>query len=170
MRKPTGAMQELTVESLRGAGFSCILFMAIDKEALIYSEGCEAMKVAVVGAGYVGLVTGVCLAEMGNRVWCVDIDENKIDDLMACRVSIFEPGLDEMVSKNHRCGRLFFTTDISEALEDCKVCLIAVGTPMGEDGGAELSHVMSVAEEIGRKMTDYICVVDKSTVPVGTAA
>ncbi len=127
------------------------------------------MKVAVIGTGYVGLVTGTCFANMGNTVWCVDVDEKKIENLKNGVITIFEPGLTEMVLTNHKQGNLNFTTKIQEALEVCNICFIAVGTPMGEDGSADLQYVLGVAESIGKFMTHHMYVVDKSTVPVGTA-
>ena len=127
------------------------------------------MKVAVVGTGYVGLVTGTCFANMGNRVWCVDVDEKKIENLKKGIIPIYEPGLSEMVLQNYNLGNLHFTTQIQEALEVCNICFIAVGTPMGEDGSADLQYVLSVAESIGKYMTRHMYVIDKSTVPVGTA-
>lgn len=127
------------------------------------------MKVAVVGTGYVGLVTGTCFANMGNRVWCVDVDEKKIENLKKGIIPIYEPGLSEMVLQNYNSGNLHFTTQIKEALEICNICFIAVGTPMGEDGSADLQYVLSVAESIGKYMTHHMYVIDKSTVPVGTA-
>lgn len=127
------------------------------------------MKVAVIGTGYVGLVTGTCFANMGNTVWCVDVDEKKIENLKNGIIPIYEPGLTEMVLANHKQGNLNFTTKIQEALDVCSICFIAVGTPMGEDGSADLQYVLGVAESIGRYMTHHMYVVDKSTVPVGTA-
>lgn len=127
------------------------------------------MKVAVVGTGYVGLVTGTCFANMGNRVWCVDVDENKIENLKNGIIPIYEPGLSEMVRQNYQSGNLHFTTQIQEALEVCNICFIAVGTPMGEDGSADLQYVLGVAESIGKYMSHHMYVIDKSTVPVGTA-
>ena len=127
------------------------------------------MKVAVIGTGYVGLVTGTCFANMGNTVWCVDVDEKKIENQKNGVITIFEPGLTEMVLTNHKQGNLNFTTKIQEALEVCNICFIAVGTPMGEDGSADLQYVLGVAESIGKFMTHHMYVVDKSTVPVGTA-
>ncbi|MBR4207342.1 MAG: UDP-glucose/GDP-mannose dehydrogenase family protein [Lachnospiraceae bacterium] len=127
------------------------------------------MKVAVIGTGYVGLVTGTCFADMGNSVWCVDVDEAKIKRLEEGIIPIYEPGLSELVLKNHKAGGLKFTTKIEEALEKCNICFIAVGTPMGEDGSADLQYVLSVAESIGKHMSHHMYVVDKSTVPVGTA-
>jgi UDPglucose 6-dehydrogenase len=128
------------------------------------------MKIAVVGTGYVGLVVGACLAENGNNVVCVDRDTSKIDLLRAGRMPIYEPGLEEMVRRNHHEERLAFTTDLPSAVQDADIAFIAVGTPQGEDGSADLQHVLGVAHEIGRAITRYTVVVDKSTVPVGTAA
>lgn len=127
------------------------------------------MKISVVGTGYVGLVTGTCFAVMGNTVICVDTDMDKIEKLKKGIIPIYEPGLDELVVENHKKGNLLFTTDIKEALEKTNVMFIAVGTPMGEDGSADLRHVLDVAQSIGRFMTHDMIVVDKSTVPVGTA-
>lgn len=127
------------------------------------------MRVAVIGTGYVGLVTGTCFANMGNTVWCVDVDEKKIENLKNGIIPIFEPGLSEMVLNNYKQGYLNFTTKIQEALETCNICFIAVGTPMGEDGSADLQYVLGVAESIGKYMSHHMYVVDKSTVPVGTA-
>lgn len=128
------------------------------------------MKVSVIGTGYVGLVSGTCFADMGNDVWCVDVNEQKIENLKQGIVPIYEPGLYDLVMKNYEQGRLTFTTDIREALEHTRVCLIAVGTPMGEDGSADLHYVLEVAAQIGQYMKHHMYVVDKSTVPVGTAA
>jgi UDPglucose 6-dehydrogenase len=127
------------------------------------------MKLAVIGTGYVGLVTGTCFSEMGNDVWCVDVDSKKIDNLNKGIIPIFEPGLEELVKRNHDEGRLRFTTNLAEALEDTLVAFIAVGTPPNEDGSADLSHVISVAREMGKLINKYMIIVDKSTVPVGTA-
>ena len=127
------------------------------------------MKVAVIGTGYVGLVTGTCFAEMGNRVWCVDVNEEKIEKLKNGIIPIYEPGLKEMVERNHESGSLSFTTDIREALEKAEIAFIAVGTPPGEDGSADLQYVLAVAKSIGAYMRRHMYVVDKSTVPVGTA-
>lgn len=127
------------------------------------------MKIAVVGTGYVGLVTGTCFAEMGNKVWCVDVDENKIKRLEKGMIPIYEPGLENMVKTNYELGHLRFTTDINEALDNAEICFIAVGTPMGEDGSADLQYVLEVARNIGKGMKRHMYVVDKSTVPVGTA-
>ncbi len=127
------------------------------------------MKVTVVGSGYVGLVTGTCFADMGNDVWCVDIDEKKIENLKKGVIPIYEPGLEEMVKRNHEEGRLKFTVSLKEGLDESLFVYIAVGTPPGEDGSADLQHVLAVAGEIGRSMERYVIVVNKSTVPVGTA-
>jgi len=127
------------------------------------------MRIAVVGSGYVGLVLGACLAENGNTVECVDKDESKIKMLRAGRMPIYEPGLEEMVVRNGREDRLTFTTDLPAAVVAADIVFIAVGTPQGEDGAADLQHVLAVAREIGRAMNKYTVVVDKSTVPVGTA-
>jgi len=127
------------------------------------------MKISVIGTGYVGLVSGTCFAQMGNSVTCVDIDEKKIESLKQGNVPIYEPGLEEMVLENYKKGTLDFTTDIKEAVTNSSISFIAVGTPMGEDGSADLQYVLAVAKSIGEHMQDYIVVVDKSTVPVGTA-
>lgn len=127
------------------------------------------MKVAVVGSGYVGLVSGTCFSEMGNQVTCVDIDERKIEKLNNGVIPIYEPGLEKMILKNIENQNLFFTTNLGEAIKDTKIVFIAVGTPMGEDGSADLQYVLAVAKEIGQKMQSELIVVDKSTVPVGTA-
>lgn len=127
------------------------------------------MKVAVVGTGYVGLVTGTCLAEVGVNVVCIDIDQKKIDGLKNGIMPIYEPGLEEMVIKNFEKGKIQFSTNLPEAIKGCDVAFIAVGTPPGEDGSADLKYVLGVASEIGRNIDDYIVVVTKSTVPVGTA-
>jgi len=127
------------------------------------------MHVTIFGTGYVGLVTGTCLAEVGNDVVCVDIDRGKIDRLNAGEIPIFEPGLEDMVAANRRAGRLRFTTDAKTAVDHAQVIFIAVGTPPDEDGSADLSHVLDVARTIGASLTRYAAVVNKSTVPVGTA-
>jgi UDPglucose 6-dehydrogenase len=127
------------------------------------------MKVAVVGTGYVGLVAGACLAETGNDVLCADLDAGKIDQLRQNRLPIHEPGLEPLVVRNQRDGRLQFTTDVGDAVERSDVIFIAVGTPAGEDGSADLQHVLDVARTIGRHMNRSKLVVTKSTVPVGTA-
>ncbi len=127
------------------------------------------MKVTVFGSGYVGLVTGACFAEAGNQVVCVDIDASKVARLQEGEIPIHEPGLDVMVKRNFEKGRLKFTTDAEEGIRHGLFQFIAVGTPPEEDGSADLSHVLAVAETIGRHMTEYRIIVDKSTVPVGTA-
>jgi UDPglucose 6-dehydrogenase len=128
------------------------------------------MKVIIVGTGYVGLVTGTCFAEVGINVTCVDVDEKKISSLKMGKVPIFEPGLEDILHKNIEAGRLNFTTTLSESLDEADAVFIAVGTPPDEDGSADLSHVLDVAHEVGQKMNHYLLVVNKSTVPVGTAA
>jgi UDPglucose 6-dehydrogenase len=127
------------------------------------------MHVAVIGSGYVGLVAGACLAETGNDVVCVDKDAEKIARLQKNEIPIYEPGLEPMVRRNQAEGRLTFTTDLGAAVRGARVVFIAVGTPPGEDGSADLQHVLAVAREIGRNMNDHKVVVTKSTVPVGTA-
>ena len=127
------------------------------------------MKITVVGTGYVGLVSGACLAEVGNDVLCLDLDQNKIKILDDGGIPIYEPGLQEMVQRNRKAGRLAFTTDIEQAVAFGTIQFIAVGTPPSEDGSADLQHVVAAARSIGRHMRDYRVVVDKSTVPVGTA-
>jgi len=127
------------------------------------------MKITIVGSGYVGLVTGTCFAEVGIDVTCVDIDKKKIESLKKGISPIYEPGLDPMIETNSAKGRLHFTSDLSSTLADCEVIFIAVGTPPDEDGSADLKYVLDVAREVGRNMNDYILIVTKSTVPVGTA-
>ena len=127
------------------------------------------MKITIFGSGYVGLVTGSCFAEVGNDVLCVDIDQQKIDSLNTGQIPIHEPGLDEIVAENIKAGRLRFTTDIREGVDFGLYQIIAVGTPPDEDGSADLRHVLTVAESIGTYMSEYRIVINKSTVPVGTA-
>ncbi len=127
------------------------------------------MKISIIGTGYVGLVTGACLADYGNDVYCVDVDEKKIKKLKEGSIPIYEPGLEGMVHENYDSGRLRFTTDMKEALDNSEICFIAVGTPMGEDGSADLQYVLSVAKSIGKYMEHHLYIIDKSTVPVGTA-
>ena len=127
------------------------------------------MKVTVVGTGYVGLVTGACLSEMGNHVLCLDVDERKIRILNDGGIPIHEPGLEQIVQRNVAAGRLQFTTDIARAVAHGTLQFIGVGTPPDEDGSADLRYVVAAATNIGRHMTDYKVIVDKSTVPVGTA-
>jgi len=127
------------------------------------------MKVVIVGSGYVGLVTGTCFAEVGIEVTCVDNDQKKIEDLQNGIIHIYEPGLEDMVHRNMKKGRFQFTTRIDNALEDCEVLCIAVGTPPDMEGNADLQYVLNVARDCGKYMNDYLLVVTKSTVPVGTA-
>ncbi|OEU75662.1 MAG: UDP-glucose 6-dehydrogenase, partial [Desulfuromonadales bacterium C00003107] len=127
------------------------------------------MNLTVIGTGYVGLVTGTCFAEMGNQVTCVDADPNKVAALKEGKIPIYEPGLEVLVGSNSREGRLQFTTSLAEAMADSSLYLIGVGTPANDDGSADLSQVLSVAKEIGQHLNSYAVVVDKSTVPVGTA-
>ncbi len=127
------------------------------------------MNVTVIGTGYVGLVTGACLADAGNSVFCLDVDENKINLLNENKIPIFEPGLEPVVKRNREAGRLRFSTDVAASVAHGELQLIAVGTPPGEDGSADLQHVLAAARAIGRHMQGYKVVVTKSTVPVGTA-
>lgn len=127
------------------------------------------MNITIVGTGYVGLVTGTTLAELGNSVYCVDIDEKKVEAMKQGIVPIYEPNLEEMFLRNIQANRLFFTTDLKEALDKSEVIYLALPTPPGEDGSADLSYVLKVAGDIGAMMTEYKVVVNKSTVPVGTA-
>ena len=127
------------------------------------------MKLTIIGTGYVGLVTGACFAEMGNTVTCVDVDTKKIEALKRGVIPIYEPGLDDFVVRNHKEGRLQFVTSLTDPAAESPMYFIAVGTPPGEDGSADLRHVLAVAADIGRRITSYCVVVDKSTVPVGTA-
>jgi len=128
------------------------------------------VNITIVGTGYVGLVTGTTLAELGNTVFCVDIDAQKVERMKQGIVPIYEPGLEEIFLRNIQAQRLFFTTDLKEALDQSEVIYLALPTPPGEDGSADLSYVLSVAEQIGTLMTEYKVIVNKSTVPVGTAA
>jgi UDPglucose 6-dehydrogenase len=127
------------------------------------------MKISVIGTGYVGLVSGTCFAQMGNSVTCVDIDQNKIDKLIQGIIPIYEPGLEDMVLENYAKETLKFTTNIADAIAHSTIAFIAVGTPMGDDGSADLQYVLAVAKSIGEHMNKYMVIVDKSTVPVGTA-
>ena len=127
------------------------------------------MKITVIGTGYVGLVTGACLSDVGIEVTCVDIDQKKIDGLKNGILPIYEPGLKEIVERNYAKGRLHFSTDLSKAIQGSAAAFIAVGTPPGEDGSADLKYVLAVADQIGKTMSDYLVVITKSTVPVGTA-
>ena len=127
------------------------------------------MNIAIVGTGYVGLVSGTCFAEMGVNVTCVDVNEQKIQALLNVQIPIYEPGLDEMVLRNHKEGRLNFTTDLSTCLDKVDIVFSAVGTPPDEDGSADLKYVLEVAHTVGKNMNKYLILVTKSTVPVGTA-
>lgn len=127
------------------------------------------MKIVVVGTGYVGLVSGSCFAEMGVTVTCVDVDRSKISRIESGNIPIYEPGLDELVERNVRDGRLFFSTDLQAAMKDAEIIFIAVGTPQDEDGSADMKYVMQVAREIGGYLDHYVLVVTKSTVPVGSS-
>ncbi|MDP2750437.1 MAG: nucleotide sugar dehydrogenase, partial [Nanoarchaeota archaeon] len=128
------------------------------------------MKITVMGTGYVGLVAGTCLAKLGNDVICVDVDEKKISNLKKGILPIYEPGLRELVEINAKQGRLKFTTDVKEGIQSAEVIFVAVGTPEGVDGRADMKYVFSVAESVGKYQNGYKVVVDKSTVPIGTAA
>lgn len=127
------------------------------------------MKITVVGTGYVGLVTGACFSEMGNNVTCVDVDQEKLKNLENGILPIYEPGLEPIVMENYERGLLSFSDNLADSMKDSNVYFIAVGTPPGEDGSADLQYVLAVAKEIGRNIDDYSIIVDKSTVPVGTA-
>lgn len=127
------------------------------------------MKITVVGTGYVGLVSGTCFAETGNTVICVDIDQQKVNKLIAGEITIFEPGLEKLFQRNIKEDRLNFTTDLAEGIKDAEIIFLALPTPPGEDGSADLKYVLGVAEEIGKILVDYKVIVNKSTVPVGTA-
>jgi UDPglucose 6-dehydrogenase len=129
------------------------------------------MKIAVVGTGYVGLVTGTCFAETGNKVTCVDIDKSKIDKLSSGQITIYEPGLEKLFIRNQKEGRLYFTTSLEEAVKEAKIIFLALPTPPGEDGSADLKYILGVANDLGKIIAkdDYKIIIDKSTVPVGTA-
>lgn len=127
------------------------------------------MKIAVVGTGYVGLVTGTCFAETGNTVTCIDIDQNKVKKLKSGTITIYEPGLEQLFERNIKQERLFFTTNLAEGIKDAKVIFLALPTPPGEDGSADLKYILKVADDLGPLLEDYTVIVDKSTVPVGTA-
>ncbi|MBS4064885.1 MAG: UDP-glucose/GDP-mannose dehydrogenase family protein [Chitinophagaceae bacterium] len=127
------------------------------------------MKIAVVGTGYVGLVTGTCFAETGNQVTCVDIDITKVEKLSNGQITIYEPGLEKIFLRNLKEGRLHFTTNLAEGVKDAAIIFLALPTPPGEDGSADLKYILGVADELGKILTDYKVIVDKSTVPVGTA-
>ena len=127
------------------------------------------MKIAVVGTGYVGLVTGTCFAETGNTVTCVDIDQEKIKKLQSGQITIYEPGLEQLFERNIKQNRLIFTTNLEEGIKDARVIFLALPTPPGEDGSADLKYILKVADDLGPLLADYTVVIDKSTVPVGTA-
>ena len=127
------------------------------------------MKIAVVGTGYVGLVTGTCFAETGNQVTCVDIDQRKVEKLSNGQITIYEPGLEKIFLRNLKEGRLRFTTSLAEGIKDAMIVFLALPTPPGEDGSADLKYILGVADDLGKLLTDYKVIVDKSTVPVGTA-
>ena len=129
------------------------------------------MKIAVIGTGYVGLVTGTCFAETGNDVTCVDIDRNIIEKLSSGQVTIYEPGLEKLFLRNQKEGRLHFTTSLKEGVVEAQVIFLALPTPPGEDGSADLKYILGVADDLGKLLdpNNYVVIVDKSTVPVGTA-
>ena len=127
------------------------------------------MKIAVVGTGYVGLVTGTCFAETGNTVTCIDIDQEKVNKLKNGKITIYEPGLEQLFERNIKQNRLMFTSSLSEGIEEADVIFLALPTPPGEDGSADLKYILKVADDLGPLLKDYTVIVDKSTVPVGTA-
>ena len=127
------------------------------------------MKIAVVGTGYVGLVTGTCFAETGNEVTCIDIDKTKVDKLSSGQITIYEPGLEKIFLRNQKEGRLHFTTSLDEGIKGATIIFLALPTPPGEDGSADLKYILGVAEKLGHILKDYTVVINKSTVPVGTA-
>ncbi len=127
------------------------------------------MKIAVVGTGYVGLVTGTCFSETGNTVTCIDIDQAKVNKLQSGKVTIYEPGLEQLFERNIKQKRLFFTTNLEEGIKDAKIIFLALPTPPGEDGSADLKYILKVANDLGPLLKEYTIIVDKSTVPVGTA-
>src|SRR6201986_5211397 len=127
------------------------------------------MKIAVIGTGYVGLVTGTCFAETGNDVVCVDIDVKKVDKLKNGQITIYEPGLEKLFLRNLKEERLRFTTNLEEGIKDATIIFLALPTPPGEDGSADLKYILGVANDLGKIITEYKVIIDKSTVPVGTA-
>src|SRR5258705_10313535 len=127
------------------------------------------MKIAVVGTGYVGLVTGTCFAETGNEVVCVDVNEEKVKSLRSGVIPIYEPDLEILFERNTKQGRLKFTTSLSEGIDGAKIIFLALPTPPGEDGSADLKYILKVADDLGPLLKDYTVIIDKSTVPVGTA-
>jgi len=126
------------------------------------------MKISVVGTGYVGLVSGTCFAETGNDVTCIDVNEAKVANMQNGIIPIYEPGLEVLFERNIKQGRLHFTTNLAEGIKDAEIIFLALPTPPGEDGSADLSYILNVAENLGDLITDYKVIVDKSTVPVGT--
>ena len=127
------------------------------------------MKIAVIGTGYVGLVTGTCLAESGNHVACVDIDVEKVDKMKKGEVPIYEPGLEVLFERNIKENRIWFTTNLEEGIKDAEIIFLALPTPPGEDGSADLQYVLKVAGDLGKILTKYTVLVNKSTVPIGTS-
>src|SRR6188768_63415 len=127
------------------------------------------MKIAVVGTGYVGLVTGTCFSETGNTVTCIDIDKEKVKKLQNGKITIYEPGLEQLFERNIKQGRLYFTTDLAEGIKGAKIVFLALPTPPGEDGSADLKYILKVADDLGHLLDEYTVLIDKSTVPVGTA-
>src|SRR5436190_10899918 len=127
------------------------------------------MKIAVIGTGYVGLVTGTCFAETGNTVTCIDIDKEKVSKLQQGVITIYEPGLEQLFERNLKQQRLSFTTNLEEGIKDAKIIFLALPTPPGEDGSADLKYILKVADDLGPILKDYTIIIDKSTVPVGTA-
>ena len=127
------------------------------------------MKIAVIGTGYVGLVTGTCFAETGNDVTCIDIDKSKVEKLSNGQITIYEPGLEKLFLRNVREERLRFTTDLAEGVRDAEIIFLALPTPPGEDGSADLKYILGVADDLGKLLKDYKVIIDKSTVPVGTS-
>src|SRR5687768_5445420 len=127
------------------------------------------MKIAVVGTGYVGLVTGTCFAETGNTVTCIDIDQEKVNKLKNGKITIYEPGLEQLFDRNVKQERLMFTTDLAEGIKEAQVIFLALPTPPGEDGSADLKYILKVSDDLGPLLHDYTIIIDKSTVPVGTA-
>ncbi|RYG47344.1 MAG: UDP-glucose/GDP-mannose dehydrogenase family protein, partial [Chitinophagaceae bacterium] len=127
------------------------------------------MKIAVIGTGYVGLVTGTCFAETGNDVTCVDIDQRKVDKLSGGQITIYEPGLEKLFLRNVREERLRFTTKLEDGIRDAEIIFLALPTPPGEDGSADLKYILGVADDLGKILKDYKVIIDKSTVPVGTS-
>jgi UDPglucose 6-dehydrogenase len=139
------------------------------KAVLLRLQKLVKMKIAVIGTGYVGLVTGTCFSETGNTVTCVDIDQEKVDRLSSGKLTIYEPGLDQIFQRNLHQGRLSFTSNLKEGIKDAKIIFLALPTPQGEDGSADLKYILKVADDLGPLLSEYTVIIDKSTVPVGTA-